>query len=293
TFQNGEPGGALLNFTGSQSITLESMQFPTNTWTGNFNVTKSVDAGRINFIQDSGDFTGENFENDPYNRINWDGIPVDIKVFLEGPYNGTEMNSNLTSILPLSQPYNTPPWNYSGTESVSSIPGDVVDWLLVEFRDASNASSATLLTSIATQAAFVNNNGEVAGLDGLDCIYFDQLITNQLFIVIWHRNHLGVLSAFSPQEIDGIYSYDFSLDAGQVYGGTGGHKEIGTGIWGMMSGDGDADGDINDLDIENAWSAQVGESGYLNSDYNLDINTDNKDKNDYWLPNNGTGSQVP
>ncbi|MCD4698921.1 MAG: DNRLRE domain-containing protein, partial [Bacteroidales bacterium] len=161
TFQNGEPGGALLNFTGSQSITLESVQFPTNTWTGNYNVTKSVDAGRINFIQDSGGFTGEDYENDLYNRINWDGIPMEIKVFLEGPYNGTEMNSNLTSILPLSQPYDTPPWNYSGTENVASIPGDVVDWILVEFRDAPNAASATLLTSIATQAAFVNNNGEV------------------------------------------------------------------------------------------------------------------------------------
>ncbi len=38
--------------------------------------------------------------------------------------------------IPLSQPYNTPPWNYTGDESVISIPNaDVVDWLLLELRE--------------------------------------------------------------------------------------------------------------------------------------------------------------
>ncbi len=61
---------------------------------------------------------------------------------MEGPFNGTDMNTDLTDLtyVPLNQPYNTSPWNYTGTESVGSIPNsDVVDWILIELRDAANA----------------------------------------------------------------------------------------------------------------------------------------------------------
>ena len=49
-------------------------------------------------------------------------ITVDITAFLEGPYNGTTMTQGLTGLVPLNQPYNTAPWNYTGTESVVSVP---------------------------------------------------------------------------------------------------------------------------------------------------------------------------
>ncbi|MBN1338239.1 MAG: right-handed parallel beta-helix repeat-containing protein, partial [Bacteroidales bacterium] len=64
---------------------------------------------------------------------------LDLKAFLEGPFNGSEMNTTLNSggHLPLSQPYNQAPWYYSGTEAVTAIPNtDVVDWVLIELRDA-------------------------------------------------------------------------------------------------------------------------------------------------------------
>jgi len=65
------------------------------------------------------------------------GLIVDIAVMLEGPYNGSDMNSTLNANghIPLSQPYNVAPWNYSGTESLASIPADIVDWVLLEFRE--------------------------------------------------------------------------------------------------------------------------------------------------------------
>ncbi len=57
-------------------------------------------------------------------------LNLDITVFLEGPYNGTDMNTAINSVLPLSQPFSGFPWFYLGTESVVSIPnGNIVDWV--------------------------------------------------------------------------------------------------------------------------------------------------------------------
>ena len=46
---------------------------------------------------------------------------INLKVFLEGPFNVSDMNVDLNNggLLPLSQPYNTSPWNYTGNESVA------------------------------------------------------------------------------------------------------------------------------------------------------------------------------
>ncbi|MCD4769657.1 MAG: SBBP repeat-containing protein, partial [Bacteroidales bacterium] len=163
-------------------------------------------------------------------------ISVNLKVFLEGPFNGTDMNTHLNPAdLPLTQPYNIAPWNYTGTESVTAIPNvDIVDWVLVELRDTTEAQYATGSTKIEQQAAFLLNDGSVVGLDGIDPIScISTTITSNLFVVIWHRNHLGVLSAYPLTETAGIYNYDFTTGAGRVFGGASGHKEIGTGIWGM------------------------------------------------------------
>ncbi len=67
---------------------------------------------------------------------------VDLKVFLEGAFSVSEMSTilNSTGSLPLNQPYNLAPWHYTGTESVPSIPDvDITDWILVEFRDTTEA----------------------------------------------------------------------------------------------------------------------------------------------------------
>ncbi len=73
------------------------------------------------------------------------------------------MNTHLTSLtnFPLNQPYSVAPWNYPGTESVITIPADVVDWVIVELRDAPDAVSADPASYVAKQAAFVLDNGSV------------------------------------------------------------------------------------------------------------------------------------
>jgi PKD repeat protein len=221
-------------------------------------------------------------------------INLDVTVYLEGPFNGATMTPGINSILPLNQPYNVSPWNYTGTESVGSIPnGNIVDWILVELRDAASAASATSATMMDRQAAFLLNNGKVVGIDGSSTLQFNNSLTQQLFVVIWHRNHLGVMTSSFVTESGGNYTYNFSTGATQAYGSTAAHKQIGPGIWGMMGGDGNRDGGVTATDKIPLWEAQSGTQGYLESDYNLDSQSDNKDKDDIWAPNLGKGNQVP
>ena len=219
---------------------------------------------------------------------------VDLKVMLEGSFNGTDMNTNLTPLneFPLSQPYSGLPWNYPGTETVTSIPSGVVDWVFVELRDATAAATATAATRIARQAAFLLSDGSVVGMDGISNLQFTNSIIHQLFVVIWHRNHLPVLSANPLVKTGESYAYDFTSGSGQAFG-TDTQKFLSAGIYGMIGGDSNSDESIDDLDKDILWQAEAGLSGYLPSDLNLDGQSSNTDKNDIWLPNTGKGSQLP
>ncbi|MEZ5197959.1 MAG: hypothetical protein R2764_16705 [Bacteroidales bacterium] len=91
----------------------------------------------------------------------------------------------------------------------------------------------------------------------------------------------------------GTYVYDFSISEGQAYGGMTGHKEIASGVWGMVAADGDANGIIDIVDKSNIWMVEVGLSGYYAGDFNMDVQVDNKDKNDTWINNTTYEGQVP
>ena len=225
-------------------------------------------------------------------------ILLDLQVFFEGPYNGTDMNTDLNAagVLPLAQPYdanNSAPWYYTGAETVSSIPnGDIVDWILIELRETPGGpASATGGTMIAQKAAFIKNDGSVVALDGSSDIKFYVTITQNLFVVVYHRTHLGIMSATPLIGVGNLYSYDFTSGASQAY--LNGQKNLGGTIYGMFGGDCNPDGNINVGDYVNVWSLEVGTTGYKAGDCNLDVQVDNKDKNDIWVPNIGTGSQIP
>ncbi|MCD4731232.1 MAG: trypsin-like peptidase domain-containing protein, partial [Bacteroidales bacterium] len=206
-------------------------------------------------------------------------ITLDLKVQLEGPFNGTNMDANIIPHLPLSQPFNIPPWNYAGTESVGSIPNaNVVDWVLIDVRDAALAGAATGGTSVAKQAAFVLNDGSIVGLDGSSTLLFDVSISQNLFVVVWQRNHLGIMSNDPLTPAGGLYIYDFTTGINQVFGGIDGHKQISIGIWGMIGGDGNHDGQVDSNDKSPLWEGQAGERGYLFGDHNLDGESNNQDK---------------
>mgnify|MGYP006306429621 FL=1 len=181
-----------------------------------------------------------------------------------------------------------------GDEEVSDIPGiNVVDWVLIEVREASIPEEATSEAVTGRQAAFLMNDGTIRSFIGDTSLRFEYALTEDLFVVVYHRDHLAIMSSEPLTETDGVYQYDFTTSANQVYGGASGYKEITPGIWGMVGGDANADGVINNDDYVSGWKLKAGLSGYESSDFTLDNQVDNTDKNDIWLPNSGEGTQIP
>jgi hypothetical protein len=222
------------------------------------------------------------------------GFNLNLKAMLDGPFGTTEMTTvlNTTGMLPLAQPFNAAPWNYAGTESVAAIPANVVDWVLIELRDATSAANAIPATRIARQAAFILKNGTIVGMNGTSPLLFTVSVNNQLFAIVNHRNHLGIMSSAGLTQLAGTYSYDFTTASTQAYG-TSAQKQLAAGMWGMYSGDADADGIIGTLDLTAEWNTEAGEAGLYSCDLNLDGQVNNIDKDSEWQPNLGKSCQVP
>jgi len=259
-----------------------------NDW--GYNTTAEIDAHIYDNDEDAANGT---VHFNPWYVFN---LAVDVKAILEGAFNGTDMDTDLTGQpepvegFPLSQPYNVAPWNYSGSESVASIPNtNVVDWILLELRDAADAASAGSGTIIDRKAGLLLKDGSIVETDGASTLSFAANVSHNLFVVIHHRNHLKVMSANALSQTGGVYTYDFSTDINQAY--QSGEKLV-NGKAVLFGGDANADGTIN-TDDGTIWVNEVGTTGYLNSDVTLDGQTDNKDKNDVWVPNKEIESPVP
>lgn len=114
-----------------------------------------------------------------------------------------------------------------------------------------------------------------------------------MYAVVWHRNHLGILSA-EPLILtgNGIYSYNFTTDSSQVYGGNQNSIELMPGIWGMPSGDINCDGEIDLLD-KTMWESDAGTVGYLPADMDMDTQVNNQDKLNFWIKNDTLNCHVP
>ncbi|WP_155296343.1 beta strand repeat-containing protein [Spirosoma rigui] len=70
-------------------------------------------------------------------------------------------------------------------------PDAIVDWVLVELRDAANPQ-----TIVATRSALVQRDGDVVVADnGTAPLSFTGLTGSSFYVSIKHRNHLGVMTA--------------------------------------------------------------------------------------------------
>ncbi|MBN1340790.1 MAG: hypothetical protein JXA03_15785 [Bacteroidales bacterium] len=232
-----------------------------------------------------------------------------IQVRLEGAFDTTlhKMRTKLFSNgdIPLSQPYGPslpyynnpqPSWYYLGAEAVSTIPANIVDWVVMEIRDAPDATSATSATSLGRQACFLRDDGMVVGGSGDGIITFYKQIYYGMFVVMWHRNHLQVMNAepIPPLYTDcKEYYYDFSTGSGQAFGGILAQHEAEPGVWAMIAADGNADGQVGNPDKIEVWAVDAAQSGYLGGDFNLDGQCNSQDKVDFLQVNSGSGSQVP
>ena len=212
-----------------------------------------------------------------------DEVLLNLKVFLEGPYVLDYMITSLEDggYIPTTSPY-------EDARTLVSIPDNIVDWVFVELRSTADGEAE------ASRSFFLRNDGMVTDDDGATT---DLSLTGaddgSYFIVVKHRNHLAVMSATAqPLNSSSALLYDFTDSSEKYYGGETGVKELGTN-WGMVSGDANANGEVQADDKESYWRIEVGLPGYKDSDFNLNGEVQADDKEYFWGSNAGRGSQVP
>ena len=237
-------------------------------------------------------------------------VDIQLHTYLEGTYNSaigemsTELNSS-RSILPgqtptgsqdptpAGQPYSAVPWNYTGEEGINftdvDYTADMVDWVLISFREDVEKS-----TEVARTAALLHKDGAISFPDR--CVLSAAAGLDSLYVVIEHRNHIGVMSP-SLIAIDGyIFSHDFRVSDSYRDVTSYGQKLLTSGVWCMYAGDADQS-DFPSFDVtgsdKSIWVDDNGVFGYYRvSDFNLDGDVNGEDKA-LWFQNNGISSRVP
>ncbi len=172
-----------------------------------------------------------------------DQLLLNLKAFLEGPYNvnDTTMTTtlNTNNLIPLNSDsaYSTVNYNYTAS-TVDSIPNsDIVDWVLVELRTDS-------VTIVGTRAAFLKSDGKIVDTDGSSPVTFTSLADGDYYVVVRHRNHLAIMTASAIPLSGSSALYDFSTSQSQAYG-TNPMVLLGTSDYGMIGGDGNTDGTVD------------------------------------------------
>jgi hypothetical protein len=164
------------------------------------------------------------------------------------------------AFLPLTQPFNIPPWNYAGTEQVTSIPPNVVDWVLVELRGL-YAYQLDAQEVLYRRAGFLKTDGTIVSVKN-DTIRFGttfgdsrwqdinaQNTSGDFYLVIYQRNHIPVMSKNPVRFMDGYLSVNFDFSkASNVWKDTLGVVKIYDTTYAMIAGDADGNGIINVLD---------------------------------------------
>ncbi len=230
-------------------------------------------------------------------------VCLNVALFLEGPYNGSQtMTTRLNQqgllpgqtptspfgvATPPGQPYSIAPWNYAGSETVSSYAPNVVDWVLVSLRTSPQNPAATVFRT----AALLLSDGTVSTLVACPVLGINQ----SYYVVAEHRNHMGVASHQAVSVINNTITYNFKTQQSYLPPGSpaNGQKQIGVGTYGMYSTDCTKNVlpqiDANDI---SKWRVDNGRFGrYLVTDFNLDGASDANDNN-LWRINNGRFSSI-
>lgn len=224
---------------------------------------------------------------------------VDLRVFLAGPYNNAslEMTDELrnTNLIPTTEPYSELGYTFpasGGGEQVNpqvfNISGSdaIVDWVFVELRDATDDSNV-----IAARAALLQKDGDVVDLDGRSALSFPEISTMQSpLISVRHRNHVGVIAASPVDLSNGPVVPDFTIDPDLAEGGSAAFINFGNGHYGLISGDFNGDGQVQNIDF-NALTTDLGSSGYKSGDLDLNGQVQNSDLQIKLTPNLGRGAQ--
>jgi hypothetical protein len=234
-------------------------------------------------------------------------VTFDFKVFLEGPFQtaSSTMRTTLNQrgllpgqtpigqfavTTPQGQPYKAAPWNYAGTEgdTITTYPSTVVDWVLVTLRPDSTTTANSFRVT-----GWLHNDGHISFIS--PCF---TLTNGAYFVVIEHRNHVGVMSPNKVAIVNGAMSHDFTINDSYVLINppSFGQKQRGS-KWTMYAGDGKKDTYVTNYDVNftdsQYWKLQSGIfDQYKSGDFNLDADVNFLDNN-LWKSNSGKYSAVP
>lgn len=219
---------------------------------------------------------------------------LSIKVFLQGPYdvNTGLMRDNLrtNSIISTTSSYTdakTAPasvFNTGGTAGAGLPEDDIVDWVWLELRNSSDA-----VTIEASTSALIQRDGDIVDVDGASPVITD-VPEDNYYIVVSHRNHLGVLTSNTVSFTVGTTSIDLTNNSSLVTGGTNAIKDMGNGKFALYAGDFNGDGQVQNTD-KSAVEPLRGISGYSNADLDMNGEVQNTDLNSVLNPNLGKGKQ--
>ncbi|MBK9567701.1 MAG: hypothetical protein IPO37_21800 [Saprospiraceae bacterium] len=187
-------------------------------------------------------------------------VKVAPKVFLEGAYvGGGLMRDDLraNNKLPTSQPYGTLTFtgtyaaSHSGTESVDpavfSVVGNnaIVDWVLLELRDKNTRSIVH-----ARRSALLQKDGDVVDIDGTSPVRFDNINADDYHLSVRHRVHLGTRTQTSVSlgELSSP-TINFTDNSNSIANSRKELGLVGSGIYGILTGDMDRNGFIVANDI--------------------------------------------
>lgn len=196
---------------------------------------------------------------------------VQAKVWLQGAYNSDtkEMNIPDPASLPLTQPYNQPPWNYNGSEQINnnlSSTDNVTDWIFVELYDSFSNSM------LHQKAGVLSGNGQISDAtkpqSGL-LSFYTPAGDSPYRVIVRHRNHMAIIS--DPITLQNkLLVVDFT-NGDAISSQTTPITPIGTNTqYAMIAGDFDANGLINYQDF-NAWVLHLlNPIAYNNADCTLD-----------------------
>jgi hypothetical protein len=228
-----------------------------------------------------------------------------VKVLLEGPYNIAtgKMNTilNQRGLLPgqtpvgpfaipspAGQPFRAAPWFYLGSENVVTYPTTVVDWVLVSFR-----TSPVLGATTFRAAGLLHEDGTITFPN--PCI----TLPNGLFyVVIEHRNHMGVMSPSAVAILGNTLNFDFTTgESFLVTNPPSFGQKLKGGKWMMYAGDGMKNTQSTNFDINfsdsQLWKTESGIfDQYRFGDFNMDADVNFLDSQ-LWKLNNGRYSGVP
>ncbi|WP_299627074.1 hypothetical protein [uncultured Tenacibaculum sp.] len=229
-----------------------------------------------------------------YSDTNCGDIQLALKVYLQGAFlnpNTGEESLMRDDLRVLGGVYgSTTPYSDGATISDAIKEDDagsnsMVDWIWVELRDADDTSIV-----IDQKSGVLQRDGDIVDVtDSNTPLSFD-VPSDNYYIVIKHRNHLSIMTSSPISLSSNLTSLDLSSDTNMVLGGTNALVDMGSGIFAILSGDFDENGQIQNIDT-NAIIQLLGVSGYNKADLDMNGQVQNIDINNLLNPNIGKGEQ--